>query len=313
MAARAAGVAAARGRRRRASASRGCAALAAHLGAPPTRPTSRGARAGSAPSATSPSCSTATRCTGPRCCAWRGWHDGRRRPRRRRLAGRAVAAAARRASAAPGPAERLEAACARLRGRAGARRPARSASSLFGLTRLPAGHLAGPARARRRAATSTCSCCTRRPRCGSAIAKATGDRRCVRRATTRPPTLPANRLLASWGHDARELQLVARRGGEHVDHHHPVEHADRHAARRASRPTCAPTARRRARRSRTQPTRARCSTPTTAASQVHACHGRARQVEVRARRDPARARRTTRRSSRATSSSCARTSRRSRR
>src|SRR6185437_10755694 len=36
--------------------------------------------------------------------------------------------------------------------------------------------------------------------------------------------LPANRLLASWGRDARELQLVLT-GGEQVEHHHPAAFA----------------------------------------------------------------------------------------
>ncbi len=36
-------------------------------------------------------------------------------------------------------------------------------------------------------------------------------------------TLPTNSLLASWGQDARELQLVVGADDEQVDHHHPVE------------------------------------------------------------------------------------------
>ena len=98
-----------------------------------------------------------------------------------------------------------------------------------------------------------------------------GQRRpVVRRRDDATATLPANRLLASWGHDARELQLVLAGAGEHADHHHPVEHAATRCSR-ASRPTCARTAR---------PTRSSCSTPADRSVQVHSCHGRARQVEV---------------------------------
>ena len=42
--------------------------------------------------------------------------------------------------------------------------------------------------------------------------------------------LPRNRLLASWGQDARELQLVLGRTATSTEHH-PVEHRDGHAAR----------------------------------------------------------------------------------
>ena len=59
------------------------------------------------------------------------------------------------------------------------------------------------------AATCTCSCCIRRPRCGRSSARA--RRACCAAPRTRPPTLPANRLLASWGQDAREMQLVLAR------------------------------------------------------------------------------------------------------
>jgi exodeoxyribonuclease V gamma subunit len=66
----------------------------------------------------------------------------------------------------PGPAERLEAACARLTEEPSVvDLPERVA--LFGLTRLPAGHLA-VLRALAATATCTCCCCTRRRHCGRA-------------------------------------------------------------------------------------------------------------------------------------------------
>ena len=100
----------------------------------------------------------------------------------------------------------------------------------------------------------------------------------MRRADDTTASLPANRLLASWGQDAREMQLVLGTH-EHVDHHHPIElaedtllsriQADVRADRSPpgiplpgaadARPPLAPDDR---------------------SVQIHACHGRARQVEV---------------------------------
>ena len=130
-------------------------------------------------------------------------------------------------------------------------------------------------------------------------------------ATIRRPTLPRNLLLASWGQDAREMQLVlAAGGGRVVDDHaaggRPGDHpAAAHPGRRARRPAAS----RAAGPGRRGPGPAR---PGDHSLQVHACHGRARQVEVvrdailhLLADDPT--------SKPATSSSCAPTSRRSRR
>jgi exodeoxyribonuclease V gamma subunit len=73
----------------------------------------------------------------------------------------------------------------------------------------------------------------------------------------------ANPLLASWGHDSRELQLVL--GGEHADHLHPVDARDDTLLARVQRDV------REDRRDDHPPDRS---------IQVHSCHGRARQVEV---------------------------------
>ena len=168
----------------------------------------------------------------------------------------------------PGPAARVEAACARLAADPDAvDLPPRLA--LFGLTRLPAGRLA--------------------------ILRALAERRDVHLFLLHPspvlwdrcrgkgpvtarrddPTtgLPANPLLASWGHDSRELQLVI--GDDAQDHRHPVEHrADTLLARiqadvredrlppRADDPGRPPL------------------DPRDRSLEVHSCHGRARQVEV---------------------------------
>ena len=175
----------------------------------------------------------------------------------------------------PDPAERLEAACARLREEPG-------------LVELPDAAVAvRPHPAARRPARR---CCARSPPARdvhlfllhpSPALWERGRRR--RRAVVAPRRrrhreLPANRLLASWGQDVRELQLVLGAAGD-ADHHHPTHAATgtllaAHPGRRARRP---PAARAAARRPARRAARAR---PATAASQVHACHGRARQVEV---------------------------------
>src|SRR3954469_17678013 len=100
----------------------------------------------------------------------------------------------------------------------------------------------------------------------------------VRRDADPTAELSVSRLLSSWGGDAREMQVVLG-AAEHVGHHHPVAHradtllgriqADVHADRE---PPGAPLPGRLDER------------PLLDASdrsvQVHACHGRARQVEV---------------------------------
>jgi exodeoxyribonuclease V gamma subunit len=160
----------------------------------------------------------------------------------------------------PDPAARVASACARLRAEPGlSGLPERF--SLFGLTRLPLGQLE--------------------------ILRALGEHRDVhlfllhpspalweriealaprvrRRAEDPTAQLARNRLLASWGQDVRELQLVL--GPDVVSHEHPVSHAtDTMLARvqAAVRENRAPE-------------------PGTAdrSIEVHACHGRARQVEV---------------------------------
>ncbi len=176
------------------------------------------------------------------------------------------------------PAERLDTAAARLRDEPDLLDlPARL--SLFGLTRLPAGRLAvlralaahrdvhlfalhpSPVLWERVAAA--------RPRLPAI----------VRRSEDVTATLPASSLLASWGQDARELQLVVGAGPEQVDHHHAVEHggetllhriqADVRADRAApGSPLPGSTDRR------------PLLHPDDRSVQVHACHGRARQVEV---------------------------------
>ncbi|HUR86239.1 MAG TPA: exodeoxyribonuclease V subunit gamma [Solirubrobacteraceae bacterium] len=175
----------------------------------------------------------------------------------------------------PGPAERLDGACARLREDPGfVDLPQRI--SLFGLTRLPAGHLRV---LRAMAAGRDVHLFLLHPSPVLWDRIAAERPRVVRRADDETASLTANRLLASWGQDAREMQLVVATGAEDADHHHDVEHAAGtllsriQADVRADRPPPGPPL----------PGEADAR-PLLAAGdlsvRVHSCHGRARQVEV---------------------------------
>ncbi len=236
----------------------------------------------------------------------------------------------RRRIARPSPAERVDAACARIRADPSVvELPHRL--SLFGLTRLPAGllgvlralaanrdvHLfllhpspalwATVSRAREALpgpppAAAPPPVPAQVPTPGPAAIPGPAPARTpppavravVRRADDRTAELPTNRLLASWGQDAREMQLVlAETGGPNtasapglagdiapaVDHHHPVDQpaggllgliqADVRGDRRAPG---APLPGRDDLRPRLH--------PDDRTLQIHSCHGRARQVEV---------------------------------
>ncbi|HWK30420.1 MAG TPA: exodeoxyribonuclease V subunit gamma [Solirubrobacter sp.] len=162
--------------------------------------------------------------------------------------------------AAPDPAERVEAACARLRAAPElVDLPPRL--SLFGLTRLPAGQLA-VLRALAEHRDVHLFLLHPSPALWDKVAALAP--RVARRAADPTAELPVNRLLASWGQDARELQLVL--GPDVVSHEHPVEHATGtllarlQAAVREDRPAALG--------------------PADRSVEIHACHGRARQVEV---------------------------------
>jgi len=172
----------------------------------------------------------------------------------------------------PSPAERLAGACARLRADADAiALPPRLA--LFGLTRLPAGHLE-VLRALAARHDVHLFLLHPSPALWARLATAPPVRR---RADDASAALAANPLLASWGRDARESQLVLGAGVE--SEHHDVAFADGtllariQADVRANRPPPgAPL-----------PGAAEARAPLAAGDrslQIHACHGRARQVEV---------------------------------
>ena len=163
----------------------------------------------------------------------------------------------------PDPAERIDAASARLAAEPGlVDLPGRLA--VFGLTRLPAGRLQ-VLRALAAHRDIHLFLLHPSPALWEKVARAP---RQVRRKEDATRALPVNRLLASWGQDVRELQLVAGPAAG-ADHHHPTpQRRDTLLARiqadvRADAP--APAAPDQA------PDRS---------IEVHACHGRARQVEV---------------------------------
>ena len=147
---------------------------------------------------------------------------------------------------------------------------------IFGLTRLPAGHLQ-VLRAIADGRDVHLFLLHPSPGLWDRIERA-GVPPVVRRDADPTAELPVSRLLSSWGGDAREMQLVLG-AAEHVGHHHPVAHradtllgriqADVHADREPPGP----------------PLPGRLDErPLLDADdrsvQVHACHGRARQVEV---------------------------------
>jgi exodeoxyribonuclease V gamma subunit len=178
----------------------------------------------------------------------------------------------------PGPAERAAAACARLRAEPGLVAVAQRIA-LFGLTRLPAAHLDV---LRALAAHRDVHLFALHPS-PSLWEKVAGAPWVVRRRADPTATLPANRLVASWGQDARELQLVLAGPGDEqdaiADHHHraPADgdtllariQADVRADRAAPGPPLPG-----------QPDDRRLLDAGDRSMQVHACHGRARQVEV---------------------------------
>jgi exodeoxyribonuclease V gamma subunit len=180
----------------------------------------------------------------------------------------------------PGPAERLADACARLRADPDlSDLPSRL--SLFGLTSLPTTYLDV---LRALAASRDVYLFLLHPSAASwaRVAAFTDDLPpVVRRAEDPTAALPQNPLLASWGRDAREMQLVLAgdRDGLVVHEHAVVEE---------QRPTLLGHIQADIRGDRTPPgpplpgaaDERVVLEPDDRSLQVHACHGRARQVEV---------------------------------
>ena len=179
----------------------------------------------------------------------------------------------------PSPAERLADACTKIRADPTVLDlPARL--SLFGLTRMPRSYLEVLAAI---AAEREVHLFVLHPspslwrRVAEELRHGPGI---TRRARDRTAELPVNRLLASWGRDARELQLVLANTGRSLDHHRAppstgahtllsMIQRDIHEDRRPPGPPLSGELDLR---------------PALAAEdrsvQIHGCHGRARQVEV---------------------------------
>ena len=101
----------------------------------------------------------------------------------------------------------------------------------------------------------------------------------TRRRADPTAALAGNRLLASWGQDVRELQLVLERAGEHVAHHHPAPAGPPTllaAIQAGIRDDAAPPGR----PLHGLPDDRPLLDPGDRSVRIHACHGRARQVEV---------------------------------
>jgi exodeoxyribonuclease V gamma subunit len=163
----------------------------------------------------------------------------------------------------PSPAQRLRAATAALAGDPGlADLPARV--SLFGLTRLPAGDL-DVLRALGAARDVHLFLLHPSPALWATLRSAPPV---TRRRDDPTAAAPANRLLASWGQDAREMQLVLA-AAEHADRHHPVVHAAPTLLGQLQADVAAD-----------RDPAPRLLDRDDRSVRVHACHGRARQVEV---------------------------------
>jgi exodeoxyribonuclease V gamma subunit len=182
------------------------------------------------------------------------------------------------AIAVASPAERLDAACARLRESPEiVELPSRFA--LFGLTRLPASYLQALS-ALAAARDVHLFLLHPSPALWQAIADRDDGGEVVARAEDLTAEFATNRLLASWGADSRELQLVLEATGEHADRHHELGDTGEatllerlQADVRANRsPPGLPLP--------GEPERRLLLPSADRSVEVHACHGPARQVEV---------------------------------
>jgi exodeoxyribonuclease V gamma subunit len=180
--------------------------------------------------------------------------------------------------AQPSTAERLPGACALLR-----EEPVLlslpSRLSLFGLTRLPRSYLEVLAALAARREVHLFLLHPSPALWQDVASTLSGDIQIIRRREDPTARLAANRLLASWGQDARELQLVVAATGETADDHYPggepgntllsLVQADILSDRQPPGPPLPD-----------EPDMRPVLDPADHSLQVHSCHGRARQVEV---------------------------------
>ena len=179
--------------------------------------------------------------------------------------------------ARPSPAERLDPACARIAAEPGlVELPDRLA--LFCLTRLPGSHvrvLSALADAR----DVHLFVLHPSPALWDRLAADAGARAVTLRRGDPTATLPTNRLLASWGQDARELQLVLAGSGNRADRHHAIAVEGKTLLERIQasiRTDAAPPGPPLPGHKDARP----LLRGDDDSLQIHACHGRTRQVEV---------------------------------
>ena len=177
------------------------------------------------------------------------------------------------------PAERLVPACERIRSDVGLLDlPARL--SLFGLTRIPRSYLDVLAAIADQHDLHLFVLHPSPSLWQTVAAELGGGPPITNRREDPTASAPANRLLASWGRDVRELQLVLASAGEAADHHHALPLAEPG--------TLLATIQSGIREDRPPPGPALSGEPDPRPQlheddrsvQIHACHGRARQVEV---------------------------------
>ena len=172
--------------------------------------------------------------------------------------------------ALPSPAERLASACQEL-GRADATVELPQRLSLFGLTRLPPSQLqvlAALAEHREVHLWLLHPCASLWDRVAES-----GTVEAVRRADDQTASLVRHRLLSSLGRDVRELQLTLGESGR-VDTHHPMPVE-------ARPPTALSLLQQSIRADALTPYDERPAlSPSDRSVQIHACHGRTRQVDV---------------------------------
>jgi exodeoxyribonuclease V gamma subunit len=175
----------------------------------------------------------------------------------------------------PSPAERLGPACARLTSEPGiVELPDRI--SLFCLTRLPGSYLR-VLDALAQARDVHLFVLHPSPALWARLAERSDP--IVRRRVDPTAVVPTNRLLASWGQDARELQLVLAANGSHADHHHAIVAQRKTLLQRIQAGVRIDTAPPGPPLPSHKDARALLSTDDDSL-QIHACHGRSRQVEV---------------------------------
>lgn len=179
----------------------------------------------------------------------------------------------------PSPAERLPEACAQLRADSGlVDLPPRL--SLFGLTRLPASYLdvvdalAGDRDVHLFLLHPSARLWARIEEEGTAPGAL------PRRRHDPTAAIPTNPLLTTWGRDAREMQTVLAAGASaNAGTHHPLDEANGTLLQRVQADVRADRCPPGAPLPGSEDARPALA-PTDGSVTVHACHGRARQVEV---------------------------------